>query len=257
MIHPTFGRRRFLTLSVPGVAIGVAGCLGSSNGFEYPPGFSEDGVESHALGYGSPMMDLDSIKGDYRHLRMEDDVERVTESTFEVNRVDQRYRRMLTHPWNEEIEQVYSYFADEVLYERIRYADGRDEYRRHENPGSIRDINLQFRDLANLSVAAHWAQGVTFELAEINETVQPKQAIYHANTQGMEGSPPIQRQVEQDGSFVEGEMSFMIDEDGMLHSFWVLAEFEQVTWGSEIEYQDFNDVTVTEPDWVDEARDVA
>lgn len=250
-------RRRFLVLSATGAVIGTAGCLTTSDKFDFPDGVSEDRVQPNLVfGFGSPMNDLDSVEGDYYALDMDGDAEIIHESAFEINRVDRQYRRSANAPFMEQVESVDWYFANETLYERIRYEDRRDEYRQPgEIPVSLRDFTHGFRDLANLEIAEHWAEGVTFKLVEINENVEPKRAIYHANTQGMEGSPLIQRRVEQDGAFMDGEISFVIDEDGMLHSIWALAEFEHATRGNEIEYQGFDNVTVSEPDWVADARD--
>lgn len=250
-------RRRFLGLSAAGSLIGASGCLSNSDDFEFPDGFSEDGVQDYAFGIGSPMYELDSVGGDYLDLQVDDEVEIELETTFEVNRVEHQYYGMRTAPFMEEIEHVESYFVDNILYERIRFEDGREEYRRHENPEAFHDFTHRFRNLANLDIIENWAEGVTFELAEINATIQPKQAVYHANTQGMEGTPFIQRRVDRDGSFVDGEMSFVIDDNGMFHSFWALAEFEQATRGNEIEYQNFNNVTISEPEWLADARDAA
>ncbi len=250
MYRPTISRRRFLACSVSGMAIGVSGCLGSTDDFEYPPGFSEDGVQGNlAFGFGSPMDDdLDSVSLFQREMRTTDAGEIVMEGSVEFNRIDDEYARTWTDPFTLNIETVAEFFDGHITYLRLRYIDGDIDFNQLAGPART------YRALTMLDFLTSITEDVALEQVEINENVHPREAVFHTDTQGMESNARIQSWAEHDGPFTHGEMTLVIDEEGMVHSLRILAEFERGTRSWEIEYEGFNDVTVTEPDWLDEAK---
>ncbi len=250
MADGNIGRRRYLALSVS--AIGIAGCLGSSSNFEYPPGFSENGIDVNAaFGFGSPMDDLDSVQSDYSHQITNPDVDTTNESSIELNREDNRFLRTVNAPFETEIDGVDEYFTDPALYQRVRYADGQREFVHSQRN------DLSFRSLMHLDTIPRLVQDVSFGAPEIDEDAEPSRAIYTADTEGIEGNSRIQERIDTDGSLINGGMTLIVDEEGRLHTLELTAAFSDASGIWNIGYDRFNDVTVVEPDWLDQAQEAA
>lgn len=193
------------------------------------------------------MDDLDGVSGSYHYDAGVIHSDAVVENSFSTDRLDNRYSRSMNAPFMDEIAGVDEYAIDPIVYQRIRYDDGSVEFSQH---GDARD----FREVSHLNTVVRLLEGVTFELREIYAGTDPKRALYHANTDGLEDNPLIQRRAENEGPLVNGLMTLVVDEEGRLYSLEATAEFETGTELWTLEYDEFDEVTVNEPGWVDDAR---
>lgn len=249
MVPSSDTRRTFLaTLGTISAGV-IAGCLTSSTSFEYPTNFAEDGVDRTApFGFGSPMDELDSVQIDVRASFTVDDEEMVSEASGKISKAENEYVQTTSDGRIEETEGFDVYFDDPIEYRRIRYEEGEIEYLALE-------MERSFREFTQLEQMFDMTEEVSFDHVETDADADPIQAIYEAELEPDMTNSWIESQTEQGGPFLGGEMAFKVDEAGKVHTFEAETEFEEVIISVENKYKNFNEVSVTAPEWRDEAKD--
>lgn len=264
--------RRTLLLGAAGATTLTAGCLDALDGdddFEFPPGFSENGItdEDDAFGEESPMEEITSYSVEIEEELVAGPIE-VTRSTVEQADGDVSERNF-TYV-EEEPEWVYwdrtedHYIAGGYIYSKIGEGDGA-VYTREETDLEPSAAHWLY-NVRTVDNATEWTlDGINDGIATYSaseEDIDQTELVgnygridwwsYLMSRAGVFEEDSLEKLVEE----LEGLHSeFDVDADGMIHRFGIEWAHENGEFSQELEITDIGETTVVEPEWTDEATD--
>ena len=256
----TLSRRGLLLTAGPCCLAGLAGCAGlggtdrrTPDEFDYPAGFSTDGVDLEvALGGGSAMMDVAGLALEVdRQLAFPAGTLSVAhEAAFD--RASDRYvvDRREGDTFQGQLALRDAYFDTEELFERRKVEPRSLEYdyraRRH---------SLDRREAYRLDDVREVLADVDLTVSSVSGEGAHDVAVYTATTDDVGVDSIFRRVRDLVGELREADVELRVDDRGYLHSVQTDGTFRtrdggDVTMDLSWSYEGFGAVDVEEPDWL-------
>lgn len=240
-------RRKFITGIATLAGISLAGCSDFGDSFEYPDGFSENGIENYSQAFGeeSAHYQADSLvqeiglSNETESPEFSDSIERSIYT--EVSAVEER-QYVETSEQSVTREQ---YFDDGVVFIRTSSEGQETEYQRFQQGEFNKNVAY------SMDILEFYLEGTSFEQVELTER---NTVIYESDL-----SDPENRNDQLEENVEDGLISVEVTEEGypINIDISITRENEDQTSTEEfnIEFSEYNEVSVDEPDWLDEARE--
>lgn len=266
-----FSRRTLLGATGTAVVTGLAGCSsilpgengdengtdtpsGSDDDFNFPDGFSDTGIEvSTVFAEDGDMASLSSVQAE---VVRSVDSDQGTQGSTQLGRYDAENKQFVAEVTSaqqgQEVVQNYYFDEGELFIER-NYPEQEAQYQKDSYEFTVmRDYNLEAlsQHLSNVNLNYQGTE------QRNGETV----AVYTASTEDFSSDSLFGGELlsqENFESLESAELELTVDSQGYIHTADFIVEYANANGGTTtietaFTYSEFNNVSVSEPEWVAE-----